>query len=398
MNIVLDAMPIGAAYESSTGKTGVFRVADQLIRGLDRDQRCTLSLIATTRHKQTRAYFEENENYHQRLRYPTTTDRLIEKGRRTINAPDIWRKLGPSTNLEKLVRSSDIYHSPYSPIPGIAKTGKAKAFLTVHDLIPIMQPQYFKEEGIPFVRVAVESILPEGWAFCVSESTKNDLCNSFPIDPERVFVTHLAASRYLFYKLKSSDKIREVQAKYAIPPEPYFLSLCTFEPRKNIDQTIRSFINFIEQQHISDLNLVLIGTKGWNYEKIFQEITDSGTYRSRIFVTGFVNDEDLVYLYNGARAFVYPSFYEGFGLPPLEAMQCGTPVITSNTSSLPEVVGDAGIMINPHDGDALCDAMYKLFNDTELATELSRKSIMQAAKFSWDNFIQRTVEGYEKVV
>lgn len=397
MKIILDVMALGAAYANTTGRTGVFRVVDELVRGLEQTQSCNLSLVATHFGREADLFLKEEQNYNLELAYPTNSDRLIEKLRNKARQFNLWPYNFPQTHLEKLLGGSDIYHSPYMPVPEVVtRQTKSKFFLTVHDLIPILYPEYFENNGKPLVGVAIESILDKGWFFCVSNSTKNDLCANFPVDPNRVFITHLAASRTFFYQVENQQEIEKVKGKYNISPTPYFLSLCTLEPRKNIDQTIRSFINLIEQENINDLNLVLIGSKGWDFDGVFSAIANAERFRSRIIITGFVDDSDLAYLYSGAAGFIYPSFYEGFGLPPLEAMQCGLPVITSNTSSLPEVVGDAGILIDPRDGTALSQQMLNLYQSESLRATLTQKSLLQASNFSWENCVQQTIYGYQQ--
>ena len=163
---------------------------------------------------------------------------------------------------------------------------------------------------------------------------------------------------------------------------------------KNIAHLVRCFAQVIQEQNIQDLNLVLVGSQGWDYDAILQEISSQYTLRSRIIVTGRVADQDLAAIYSGAVAFVYPSLYEGFGLPPLEAMQCGVPVITSNTSSLPEVVGDAGILLDPTDVDALCHSIFKIYNQLSLREKMSAKSLEQAKKFSWERCTEETLDAY----
>ncbi|WP_272819269.1 glycosyltransferase family 4 protein [Scytonema hofmannii] len=292
---------------------------------------------------------------------------------------------------------ADIYHSPFEPIPDeIRKAAtQLEKFLTVHDLIPIIHPEFFDLQDKDTVEKAISSLDPESWVFCVSQSTKDDLCNySSIIDPARVFVTHLAASK-LFYPCFDSQEIELICSKYNIPNSPYILSLSTLEPRKNIDHTIRCFLQLIQQEKILDLNLVLVGAKGWKYDKIFAEISSDPILKDRVITTGYVADEDLAAVYSGAIAFVYPSFYEGFGLPPLEAMQCGVPVITSNTSSLPEVVGDAGIMLDPKDSDGLCQSLFELYHQPGLRQSMSHKSLEQAKKFSWEKCTQQTLAAYK---
>jgi glycosyltransferase involved in cell wall biosynthesis len=138
-----------------------------------------------------------------------------------------------------------------------------------------------------------------------------------------------------------------------------------------------------------------VGVSGWKNNDIFKTAQETPILKNRIIFTGYIPDEDLSAIYSGATAFIYPSLYEGFGLPPLEAMQCGTPVITSNTSSLPEVVGDAGIMINPTDEDALCQAILTIIQDSQLRKTLSEKGRERAQQFSWAKCAEETVKVYQ---
>ena len=273
-----------------------------------------------------------------------------------------------------------------------------RPFLTVYDLIPILHPQYFERlagGGDHPVKAIVDGIGREDWVVCISQKTKEDLCNyRKDIDPRRVFVTHLGASKW-FYPCKDSRAITTVRAKLKIPAKRYVLSVCTLEPRKNLAHLIRCFAQLIQQERLPDLHLVLVGKLGWKYESIFSEFNDAQGLRDRIIITGFVADDDLAALYSDALFFVFPSLYEGFGLPPLEAMQCGVPVITSNTSSLPEVVGNAGIMVDPRDGDGLCEAMLRLASDGSLRAELAGKSLDQAKHFSWAQCADQTLTAYQ---
>jgi glycosyltransferase involved in cell wall biosynthesis len=189
-----------------------------------------------------------------------------------------------------------------------------------------------------------------------------------------------------------------VRIKYHLPPEPFFLSVCTLEPRKNLVHVIQAFGRLIEQEKISGLNLVLVGAKGWQYDQIFAESGATNVLKRRVIFTGYVPDEDLAPLYTEALAFLYLSLYEGFGLPVLEAMQCGIPVVTSDNSSLPEVAGDAGILLDARDQDALCAAMLSLYGNAELRDELRCKSLRNAARFSWQQCAQATLRGYDQAL
>ena len=203
-----------------------------------------------------------------------------------------------------------------------------------------------------------------------------------------------AASRF-FYP-RHGGEIDCVRRRYGIPEGPYILSVATLEPRKNLSHLIKCFLSVIQQEKISDLNLVLVGVKGWKYSDFFQRIRRSGDLRNRIILTGFVPDEDMAPLYSGALCFVFPSLYEGFGFPILEAMKCGTPVITSNVSSLPEVVGNGGIMVAPSDSDALCQAMISLWRDEELRRHYSTKALARAGFFSWDKSVREILNLYRQ--
>ncbi|KUG22609.1 glycosyltransferase [hydrocarbon metagenome] len=292
--------------------------------------------------------------------------------------------------------SIDLYHSPFHPFPESLKALKSiRKMVTIHDLIPIIYPNYFEFNRPSSVEKVIDNLDPDDCIICVSNSTKNDLCNyRNSIDPSRVFVTHLAASEY-FYPCTDDEEISSIKKLFKIPDVPYILSLNTLEPRKNIAHTIRCFAKLVEQENIKDLCLVITGRKGWNYDDIFNALSKYSTLRERVIFTGYAANESLAALYSGATAFVFPSFYEGFGLPPLEAMQCGTPVITSNTSSLPEVVGAAGIMISPGDGEALCQSMLDIYRNSSLRKSMSAKSIAQAKKFSWQKCSEETMQAYK---
>jgi len=298
-----------------------------------------------------------------------------------------------------VLAANEIYHSPFYPIPEhIKNSDKLKKVITVYDLIPVLYPKYFQFQEDNLIHSILKSIDNETWVTCISHATKNDLCNYLPwLDPSKVLVTHLAASA-LFYRCQDQVMLKQIRTKFGIPDVPYILSLSTLEPRKNITQTIRCFVRLVEQEKINDLSLVLVGAKGWDFDSIFEEIAASPKIRDRIIVTGYVADEDLAPLYSAAMMFVYPSFYEGFGLPPLEAMQCGIPVITSNTSSLPEVVGEAGVMVDPQDADELCQAMLNIYNSAEIRKEMSLDSLEQAKKFSWKRCADETIETYKLAI
>ena len=188
--------------------------------------------------------------------------------------------------------------------------------------------------------------------------------------------------------------VDKVKARYKINRD-YILFVGTLEPRKNITNIIRAY-NMLPHHLKYNHLLVICGKKGWYYEEIFRTVEELNLEDNVIF-TGYVPDKDVPLLMNGAKVFVYPSFYEGFGLPPLEAMACGTPVISSNVSSIPEVVGNAGILVNPNNVEELSDAIVRVVSNEELRAQLSEKGLRQANKFSWRATVEKTVEVYNRV-
>lgn len=305
----------------------------------------------------------------------------------------IKKNTGFSKNDGKNV---DIYHSPFYPIPEWVKQCKnVKCFITIYDLIPVIYPEYFNQPIKDLFAKIINSLDFNTYILCISESTKRDLINycGKKIDKSKVFVTELAASE-MFYRSNDAEFNQTILDKYKIPKGKFILSLCTFEPRKNIVLVIKSFVKLRNIYNIDDLNLVLVGTKGWDFDSIFNEIDVFPEFKQHIFITGFVDDNDLASIYSSALMFVYPSFYEGFGLPPLEAMKCGIPVITSNNSSLPEVVGDAGISFDVSQPDKLTDLMYDLYSNQLLRKQYADLAIIQAKKFTWEKTFNKTIQAY----
>ena len=259
----------------------------------------------------------------------------------------------------------------------------------IYDLIAIEHPEYFNEAASQEVRRIIDSLDDRTVVFAISENTRQDLLKHRPdLDPAQVVVIPLAAGDG-FLECHDQDRRAEVRRKYGIPQGvPYVLSLATLEIRKNLEGTVRAFCRHLDAKPESQLHLVLSGMPGWKLEEFNAALESSAQWQHRIVLTGFVDDEDLSPLYSDALCFIYLSRYEGFGLPPLEAMACGTPVICSDNSSLPEVVGDAGILVGSDDVDGAAKALARICENQDLRHALSARGLERAKQFSWDRSAQ----------
>lgn len=255
----------------------------------------------------------------------------------------------------------------------------------VYDLIGINHPEFFTPEAAAEVRAIIDSLDEHTVVFAISEHTKRDLlAYRSDLSPAQITVIPLAAGHA--FRPCESGAVREVaRTKYGIPVGvPYVLSLATLEVRKNLDRVINAFALHLQQNPGSELHLVLSGMAGWKLEQLDQAIAAAHEWRHRIVLTGFIEDGDLSALYSDALCFVYLSRYEGFGLPPLEAMACGTPVICANNSSLPEVVGDAGVMLDADDVQGVADAIQRIATTPSYRARLSTAGLERSRLFNWE--------------
>jgi glycosyltransferase involved in cell wall biosynthesis len=202
----------------------------------------------------------------------------------------------------------------------------------------------------------------------------------------------------MFRPLDDAVFLESVLALYCIAGRRSVLSLSTLEPRKNLSRLVLAFASIAANPALRDVRLVLAGALGWKTESLLETMRAVGLPSDRIMLPGHVPDEDLRALLTGASVFAYPSLYEGFGLPALEAMQCGAPVVTSNTSSLPEVVGDAAICVDPTDEDALAQAVTDVLVDSSLAAELRRRGLERAKAFTWRRTVDEAVAAYDEML
>lgn len=291
-----------------------------------------------------------------------------------------------------LLGSPDLVHSVAFTSPPLKK---GKLVVTIPDMTFETHPQFHFDENIKFCRE--QSRLAARRAdliIAVSEQTKHDIIHILGIPAERIRVTYLAASS-VYKPFKDQNEVREVLNKHGVNT-PYILFVGAIEPRKNIAGLIRAY-DSLDAGLKETFKLFIIGASGWHNVEVYNLVSELGL-QEKVKFLGFVPDEDLVFFYNGASVFVYPSFYEGFGIPVVEAMACGAPVITSNTSSLPEVVGEAGIMIDPGDIQGIADAMSKVLTDSSLQEELQKKSLERAKQFSWRRCAAETLAAYKSII
>jgi glycosyltransferase involved in cell wall biosynthesis len=422
MRVVYDIPVLGLGHAIPSARTGIFRVVEHVAVGLARSEECDLAFSAIGP-DWVRTHVQEYLDGKHELRSTPMVDALshatmtrwIERtiaqrgpaaavsfparAMRAVLARVHYALADRSRLMAGAGYDADIFHSPHHRLRKAPCWGKSPArFLTIYDLIPLLFPEFFKADDVREMERVYAGLDRETWVLCISQATKDDLCDRLRFDPNRAFVTPLAAAPEIFYPCTDREQIAEVFHRYGIPNAPYLLSLNTLEPRKNLAHTIRCFVRMVRSQGIRDLNLVLVGAKGWQDEGIYAAIREAGEVRSRIILPGYVADTDLASLYSGATAFVYTSIYEGFGLPPLEAMQCGVPVITSNTSSLPEVVGDSGIMVSPDDEDGLSQAMLDLYRNASLRSELAQKGLSRSRQFTWARCIEDTLAAYRLAI
>lgn len=407
MKIVIDVGVIGLAQLFETARTGIYRVISNLTLELlardDLDLSFT-SLSSLQVNQLTASYLADHGFLQKSFSGGVFEKLLISCAGFHPDVPQdglsakVLSKLHRMSLGRRIAAQADLYHSHYSALPDFKTVAGPVKMLTIYDIIPLLHPEYFADGFVDEFRPIMESFSPDrDYLFTISECTKRDICDWFHMDPARIFVTPLAAAPDLYYPVLDGDELGKVKAKFSIPEGRYFLTLATVEKRKNLQMSIDCFREVAGEAGNEDLYFVLVGTRGWKVKDLVEEIENDPLLQNRVIFTGFVEDRYLSALYSGAEAFLYPSLYEGFGLPPLEAMQCGLPVIVSNTSSLPEVVGDAGILVDPSDKDGICEAMLTMLNNQELHQKYKQKGIERASHFSWRHCADATVAGYTQV-
>jgi glycosyltransferase involved in cell wall biosynthesis len=289
-----------------------------------------------------------------------------------------------SPKVDRLIGKIDLFFLPNINFLAIDK--KVPLITTIYDLSFERYPEFYSQKSNLWHKIInPQKLLRQSQKIItISESSKKDLIELYKIPAEKIEIIYPAVGKE-FRPLAQDDKrLKEVRQKYNLP-ENFILYLGNLEPRKNVEGLIQSFEEFYRNYQDKldcDLFLVIAGQSAWKYQTIFK-LAEKSARREKIKFLGYVAESDKPALYNLSKIFVYPSFYEGFGLPPLEAMACGTSVVTSANSSLPEVVGDGALLVNPYKLNELIDAFYQLLVDESLAKILRERGLIQAKKFSW---------------
>lgn len=294
-------------------------------------------------------------------------------------------------NAELRLRPVDILFVQYNAPP----FAPCKVVTAIHDISYEHLPETYRHRERFQMRLTIRHTARKAaHIITCSEYSRQDLIETYQLPPEKITSIPLAAPEF-FKPVTDSEQINRIRRKYDLNGD-FILGVGSIQPRKNLVRLIEAY-SLLVKRNDSIPPLVLVGKKAWLFEESIKTI-DVHNVRDRVKFTGFVPDEDLPALYSMALFFVYPSFFEGFGLPPLEAMQCGAPVISGDRTSLPEVVGEAGLLVNPFDVHEIANGLEKLINDEKLRGDLSRKGLEQAKKFSWKRTARQTLDIFERIL
>jgi glycosyltransferase involved in cell wall biosynthesis len=370
LHIAIDAHSVGA------GLGGNETYATNLIEALaeiDRDNRYTLYVTK-------KAAVERFAN-----RWPNV------KLRRTLPHTPLVR-IPLTLALELRRRTVDVLHvqytsPPFTPCPIVN---------TIHDLSFEHLPETFKRRSYRQMRLTIRrSALSAAHIITDCNFSRDDILKTYGVPAEHVTAVPLAASSR-FSPVTDPKEIERVRTKYKLDGD-YILTVGSIQPRKNIPRLIKAYALLCQEHRLEPLpKLVVVGKRAWLYEDTLATAASSSV-SDKIIFTDYIGEKDLPAIYSAARCFVYPSYFEGFGIPPLEAMRCGTPAITGNTTCFPEIIGDAGMMVDTFDERAIMNAMLSVLTDERLRSELVEKGLKRANSFDWIKTAHQTLAVYEKV-
>ncbi len=293
--------------------------------------------------------------------------------------------------MDRLFPGVDLFHGTDHLLPPFRRI---RSVFTVHDVIPQLLPEFHLPLNRWYLTLMFPRFLRRADAvIAVSECTKRDTVRLYGVPEERIHVIYEGVDPR-FRPARDHAVLQQVRGRYHLPQE-YILYVGTIEPRKNLTRLLEAY-HALRQEGFPH-KLVFVGAKGWLYQPVFDRMRELGL-EDDVILPGYITDEDLPAIYAGASLFVFPSLYEGFGLPPLEALACGVPAVVSDASSLPEVVGDAALKVPPEDTAALAHAMERVLSDAELAQRLAAAGPDRAGLFTWEKAAEETVALYHRVL
>ena len=311
-----------------------------------------------------------------------------------------WPTFRPSVRIawEQLVLPRWLHHDRvtlfHGPVNALPIAWRGQSVVTILDLTFMLLPEAFNRANRLYLRWMVAFAAARAdRIIAISEATRRDVIARLRVPPERIQRIYCGVERE-FRPIEDGHDLRGLREKWGLG-EGFILYLGTIEPRKNLIRLIDAYAE-LRRRKATDRTLVLAGGRGWGDEMIVRRAHEAGVDEHVRFV-GFVPEHEMPLWYNAADLFVYPSEYEGFGLPPLEALACGTPVVASNRSSLPEVVGEAGVLVDPTDTAAMADAMQRVLEDERLQSRLSKAGPEQARPFTWRRMAEETLGVYRAV-
>ncbi len=308
------------------------------------------------------------------------------------NLARVWHRLQLPIPVEIFTGRLDLYHATDFTLPPTLPS--TRTILTVHDLSFVRVP----EAASPALKAYLDQVVPRSvnhadHIIADSQATKDDLISLYHVNPQKITVI-LSGVNPRFQPIDNRQARERVRSKYGIGSLPFIFCVGTVQPRKNYERVIQALARMRDKH---DVTLVIAGGKGWLEADIYRTL-DTLNMRDYAHFIGFADDEDLPVLYSEARCLAFPSLYEGFGLPILEAMACGTPVLTSNVSSMPEAAGDAALLIDPYDTNAITTALASLISDDTLRDTLRQRGFSQAARFTWEHAAQQLADLYENLL
>ena len=361
-------MKIGLEITAAVRQSGgIGRYVREMVHALaDIDSINQYRLFYASKNKVERGMLTLPNNFH--IRHLPVNDIWLAR---------IWQRMRLPVPVELITGGIDIYHSPDFTLPPTLQG--VPTLLTVHDLSFLRDPESASPGLRGYLEVAVKrSVRIATHVLADSESTKDDLVELYLTPADKITVLYPGVSSD-FRPIMDPAEIKQVRKRYKLGQEPFVLSVGTLQPRKNHLTLIKAFELALGD---SEYNLVLAGGDGWSYDAVY-ELVESRGLQKRVLFPGFIDDANLAALYSSADIMAFPSLYEGFGLPVLEAMACGVPVFASSVSSLPEVTGDAALLVDPSNVEDMADAMLKLTENVDLRQSIREKGLERAEQFSW---------------